>query len=117
MTLKKHIENAMLKDGINYESRILDYAVGDLVQIRHTHPLAGKVGRIIGIKVDRKKDRFGYTVKFSDKDSVCVCAKSIIFLHRDNFYETEPCSSDSQVTDSQEEKLSGSVSVPVSDDH
>lgn len=87
--MKKNIENAMLKEGIHFDSRIFDYSVGDIVQIRHTHKLAGKVGRIIGIKVDRKKDRFCYTVQFSDKESVLVNAGSMVFLHHDEDHITD----------------------------
>ena len=104
MTLKKNIENAMLKEGIHYDIRDFDFAEGDIVQLRHTHYLAGKVGRIIGIKVDRKKDRFCYTVQFSDKASVLVNAGSMVFLHRGDLDESEPFSSECDVTDDSEEQ-------------
>lgn len=100
--MKKNIENTMLKPSVNYQTRIPDYTEGDIVQIRQHHCCSGKIGKIIGIKVDRLKDRFCYTVQFSDKESILVNAGSMRFLHHNNSDDSEPLDSDYQVNSNPE---------------
>lgn len=63
---------------------LLDYSVGDTVQIFGKGESAGAVGVIIGIRVfeydkDGRED-LAYTVRLSDKKSVQVSAGRIRFL-------------------------------------
>ena len=74
--------------------RVLDYQVGDLVQIvADGKPAAGRIGVIVGLRLheeNRKnpyglKYNFAYTVKFSDTESIEVHGGRIRFLrHADD---------------------------------
>lgn len=78
--MKKGLENTMLKDGINYQTRSsIDFEVGDFVQIRNTAHV-GRIGKIIGVKPDMVKDRLIYTVQFSDKEAVTFFGGSLSFV-------------------------------------
>lgn len=74
--------------------RVLDYQVGDLVQIiADGKTAAGKIGVIVGLRLyeEHRKNPYGikynfsYTVKFSDTESIDVHGERMRFLrHADD---------------------------------
>lgn len=59
----------------------LDICEGDFVQVRWNNPkFAGKVGVVIGIKVEGSKDCLSYTVKFSDKSSHIYSSDALVLV-------------------------------------
>lgn len=72
--------------------RLLDYQVGDYVQLCGSVKYSGRSGLIIGIRVFEFKDGkadLAYRVKLSDRKSIEVCAKNMRFLRHSDEMPTE----------------------------
>ena len=75
-------EDAMLKPSKHYETRSIDFQIGDLVQVMCKGKNTGRIGRIIGVSIRFVSGKIMYTVQFNDKESTSVSGYGLKFLSR-----------------------------------
>ena len=89
MTLKKQIENAMRNSSPDFETRHLDFCIGDIVQVRRHGKRFGRFGRIIGISFNPIRKYITYTVQFSDKEASAFSSFSLRFVRSEDLPKAE----------------------------
>lgn len=63
--------------------RLLDYQIGDYIQILGKGEHTGRVGVIIGMNIIKPKhrpERFIYTIRISDKSAITLLSSQMRFL-------------------------------------
>ena len=99
--MKKQIENAMRNSSPDFETRYIDFQMGDIVQLWSHKTHSGRIGKITGVAFNPRKQYISYTVQFSDNEAISVSAYSIRLVRKHDLPEHEPVTVGEAVTESE----------------